>query len=136
MRSIEIDFEVFKALTARRASEEVTYNDVIRALLGLNGAQVPDTQPRARSAWTYKGVDFPIGTDFRATYKGKVHYGSVEAGGLVVQGQAASSPSDAARAITGNNVNGWAFWECRFPGETQWKPIMSLRRQTARYRLV
>jgi hypothetical protein len=32
---IGVDFEVFKELTARRASESVTYNDVIRELLGV-----------------------------------------------------------------------------------------------------
>jgi hypothetical protein len=31
---IEVDFEVFKELTNRRAAESVTYNDVIRDLLG------------------------------------------------------------------------------------------------------
>lgn len=35
MMTIDIDFDVFKELTRRRSSEEVTYNDVIRELLGL-----------------------------------------------------------------------------------------------------
>jgi len=34
MAAIEIDFDVFKELTQRRRDESVTYNDVIRALLG------------------------------------------------------------------------------------------------------
>jgi hypothetical protein len=35
MRTIEVDFDVFKALTMRRSSEEVSENDVLRELLGL-----------------------------------------------------------------------------------------------------
>jgi len=33
MPFIEIDFDVYKALTARRPSEDVTENDVLRQLL-------------------------------------------------------------------------------------------------------
>jgi hypothetical protein len=52
MVALDVDFEVFKALTNRRATESVTYNDVIRELLGLgkNGlAPTPAalSQPRA-----------------------------------------------------------------------------------------
>ena len=36
MPQIEIDFEVFKALTARRLTEYETENDVLRALLKLS----------------------------------------------------------------------------------------------------
>ena len=35
MPTIEIDFDVFKALTLRRPSEEVSENDVLRQLLHL-----------------------------------------------------------------------------------------------------
>jgi hypothetical protein len=128
MQTIEIDFEVFKALTARRATEATTYNDVLRELLGLDS---PPAQHRADSQTSTglvrKGVQFPDGTSFRATYGGAMHFGAVEGGELVVNGVRTKSPSEAARVITGNNVNGWAFWECRFPGETRWRSIKSLR---------
>jgi hypothetical protein len=65
---IDVDFEVFKELTARRASEGLTY--VIRELLGLKNAALT-TIPKPNDAWTYKGVQFPDGTQLRATYKGK-----------------------------------------------------------------
>jgi hypothetical protein len=41
MAMIEVDFEVFKALTARREQESVTPNDVLRGLLGLGSGAVP-----------------------------------------------------------------------------------------------
>ena len=34
MRNIEVDFDVYKALTLRRPSEGVSENDVLRELLG------------------------------------------------------------------------------------------------------
>lgn len=132
MHTIEIDFEVFKALTIRRETEAVTYNDVIRDLLGLNKVQTESdpTPPAQRSSaqdWICKGVRFPAGTEFRATYKGDVYYAKVERGALVVDGTPVSSPSDAARIVTNTNVNGWRFWDCRFPGESRWKQINGLR---------
>src|SRR6266576_3665144 len=36
MRTIEVDFDVYKALTSRRPTEEVTENEVLRDLLGLS----------------------------------------------------------------------------------------------------
>lgn len=131
MHTIEVDFDVFKQLTVRRATEEVTYNDVIRELLGLG-----QTKPSAAKGttgpspddWVAKGVRFPAGTEFRANYKGQVRTGRVEGGALAVNGQSYDSPSAAAVAITGSAVNGWRFWECRFPGKSSWQLIESLRR--------
>ena len=124
MQTIEIDFEVFKALTARRTTESVTYNDVIRSLLGLNATSAT-TRPGA--IWVYKDVAVPVGTRFRAHYKGQTHHGEIEPRGLVVEGVLRSSPSDAAKAITNTNVNGWTFWECQLPGSSRWRAISSLR---------
>ncbi|MEO1197950.1 MAG: hypothetical protein AAFX39_01760 [Pseudomonadota bacterium] len=124
---IEIDFDVFKELTARRKAEAVTYNDVVRELLGLNKAKGAAADLEAFEVWVSKGVSFPIGTAFRVRYKGEMHYGEVQKNGINVNGDLASSPSDAARIVTGNNVNGWRFWECKLPGHTKWQKIDSLR---------
>ena len=72
MPTITVDFDVFKALTLRRPSEDISENDVLRELLGL-----PRKAPRDMKIWPVagdwlsKGVRFPAGTEFRATYKGK-----------------------------------------------------------------
>lgn len=131
MSTIQVDFEVFKELTARRSTEAMTENDVIRQLLGLGKATnpTPGTTPRSNQlAWVCKGVSFPLGTQFRATYKGQQYEGKVENGSLVVNGERYTSPSAAAVAITGNPVNGWRFWECLLPGTSQWKLIANLRK--------
>ncbi len=131
MHSIEIDFDVFKALTSRRASEEVTYNHVLRELLGLGQKAVQPavaaSEPNAVD-WVSKGVRFPAGTEFRASYKGQTVLGKVAGGALHVNGKSYDSPSAAAVAITGNPVNGWVFWECRVPGAPSWRIIKSMRR--------
>lgn len=134
MTTIEIDFDVFKELTIRRTTESVTYNDVLRELLGLNRLISSTTTPETENdisagAWTTKGVTFPAGTEFRASYKGQTISGKVDSGFLVVNGKRFDSPSSAAVSITGNMVNGWIFWECRLPGKTTWQLIKSLRKR-------
>lgn len=133
MYTIEVDFEVFKQLTVRRPTEDVSHNDVIRELLGMD--QPSKSQPGklaergSGGEWVAKGVRFPAGTEFRANYKGETHSARVEGGSLVLgDGQRHDSPSSAAIAITGNSVNGWRFWECRLPGKGTWQLIETLRR--------
>lgn len=133
MPSIDIDFEVFKALTARRETEEMTENDVLRSLLDLSPLHTKSSSP-AHSAngtgipWIAKGVSFPHGTEFRAAYKGQQFTGVVKNGALVINGKRYKSPSAAAYSITGSGVNGWRFWECLLPGSTKWKVMASYRR--------
>lgn len=130
MATIEVDFEVYKELTVRRESESMTENDVIRLLLGLDdqaSKPTPGNETTGGNPWVCKGVAFPHGTEFRATYKGQMYTGFVAEGALVVQGKRFTSPSSAAISITGNPVNGWRFWECLLPGKKHWKVIAELR---------
>lgn len=131
MRTIEVDFDVFKALTNRRPSEEVTDNDVLRELLGLSPKRQSGIVGTTSSPgdWVVKGVRFPTGSEFRARYKGQVYLARVEKGALVHNGKPFDSPSAAAVSITGNPVNGWNFWEARLPGRTNWTTIRALRKQ-------
>ena len=173
---IEIDFEVFKALTALRESESDSYNAVIRRLLKLpnavsdmdslaikallgDAAVAPSSPPQNQD---YKGppkrrglfgstnapalaseknvlgallgryagglwlgnAHFPDGTKFRATYKGETYFAEVRDGKwLDQQGVQRTSPSEAASAITGNNVNGWRFWLVQLPDDPAWRKL-------------
>jgi len=139
MHTIEVEFDVLKALMAQRDTEAMSYSDVIRDLLQKVGKlpmvagqtktpSLPAAATPSIDDWICKGVRFPAGTEFRANYKDQIFYAKVERGGLVVDGTRTTSPSDAARVITKNAVNGWLFWECRFPGESRWKLIKSLRK--------
>lgn len=130
MRTIEVDFDVYKALTMRRPSEDVTENDVLRELLGLPRGGKPAAAAHALEPgdWVSKGVRFPAGTEFRANYKGQTHLGRVEGGALVLNAKRFDTPSAAAMSITRNPVNGWTFWECRLPGRASWQPLKALRK--------
>jgi hypothetical protein len=129
-KTIDIDFDVFKALTMRRETPEVTHNDIVRELLGLgptNDSSGSETRSGG-SPWMSKGVTFPHGTDFRAAYKGQVYRARVEEGALVYKGKRYTSPSPAAMTITGTQINGWKFWECKMLDSGRWAPISELRK--------
>ena len=135
MYKIEIDFQVFKEITARRPTEEVTANDVLRKLLGLKPiTNRPLKQEDDRGSITCKGVTFPERTILRRDYKGEYYYAEVKDGAFYVSSQkwnktiCCKSPSKAANLITKTNVNGWIFWECQFPGTANWILLDNLRR--------
>lgn len=145
MMTIEIDFEVYKALTARRGDETVSYNDVLRTVLGLSQpaaglrrlfglaggrVDISDSSKSGVTDWFYKGIRFSVGTSLRAKYKGQIHVARIDRGGIIVGGKRFATPSDAARAVTGTSVNGWRFWQCRLPGEAGWRRLDALRQDS------
>lgn len=140
---IEIDFEVFKALTNQLVSEADTYNEVIRRLLSLPATEVAprlgeiDTPGfpaitqgllgQTGGVW-FSNVFFPDGTNFRATYKGRTHRAHIYKSQWVDEiGNVRTSPSDAASAISGTNVNGWRFWFVRRPHDEDWARMDTLK---------
>ena len=130
MPTIDVDFDVFKAITLRRPSEDVSENDVLRQILGLPARKRAAVYPATPQPgdWVTKGVRFPAGTEFRASYKRETHLGRVEGGALVLSGKRYDTPSAAAMSITRSPVNGWTFWQARLPGQAGWKLIKSLRK--------
>lgn len=130
---IDIDFEVYKLLTMQREAESDSYNDVLRRMLNLDAkpaATVKGTALVSRngSAWVSKGVTFPDGTEFRATYKGRVCTAKIARGRLIAEGEkSATSLSQAARFITNNSVDGWTFWEVKRPTDLEWRKAGDLR---------
>ena len=134
--SIEIDFDVYKELTMRRESADMTENDVLREVLNL-GEKQPNSDQNGRAAdpgtpWTCKGVTFPHSTLFRCEYKGQTYRAKVQDGALVYDGERHTSPSSAARAVTGTSVNGWHFWDCKMPESHRWKLIHEVRKEQTR----
>lgn len=145
---IEIDFDVFKELTARRKHENHTYNAVLRELLGLpsSASEVHPDSPSAQIARVARalasigtsppsGMGFqardlflPEGTAIRATYKGKLHLARIYRGQwLHPDGSTFDSPSAAATAVTGTNVNGLRFWEALRPNDTEYRKLEIIR---------
>lgn len=132
MATIDVDFEVWKKLTALRKGEDDTYNEVIRRLLKLGKAKEDDSSSTGGTPWLVKGVSIPHGTEFRFSHKGTLHVGTANEGALQLSdGRRFSSPSAAAVAITDTNVNGWRAWECKLPGSSRWVQMDSLRQRIA-----
>jgi len=128
MHRIEVDFEVWRELTSRRESEEVSYNDVLRKMLTLPpGAKPGAEETPAGEGLTMRGMLFPAGTKFRATCKGRRYSGEIIDGALVVNGERYQSPSRAGKALMGYNVNGWHFWQVKLPGSGEWRLLDSFR---------
>lgn len=143
MRQIDIDFDVWKALTAQLQHEKHTYNDVLRLILGLDSVQEPAIHPdstagllsevtaRISDTWVKpsggffsRGLFLPDGTKIRARYKGVDYFARIENGQwLDEKGRQHQSPSSAATAITKNSVNGWRFWEAIRPNDTAWRRL-------------
>src|ERR1700735_2883725 len=125
---IEIDFDVFKTLTAMRKNEATTYNDVLRSVLELpDKLRVESSSQHEGRSLIADGVEFPHGTDFRMTHKGQWFSGKVSDGALIVNNVRYTAVSARACAITGTSVNGWKYWEARFPSQAEWQSINSLR---------
>lgn len=105
---IDVDFEVFKAITVSRPSEAVSINDVLREKFGLGKVS------QAGDGLWAKGMYLPAGTELTATWHGQPVNGLVKKQALWVKvdgrEQAFATLSGAAKAVAGCNVNGWAFW--------------------------
>ena len=142
MQSVEVDFQVFKALTNLRQSETHTYNEVIRDLLGLEktlGRQMAEKfggipkvlGPSAETGFYSRGLLLPNGTELRARYKGQIFSARIENGEWLDQsGKAQLSPSGAAHSVTGTNVNGWRFWEAKRPSDSIWRKLDAIPQST------
>jgi predicted CopG family antitoxin len=146
--NIEVDFDVYQALTLLRKNEMDSYGDVIRRLLRLSEIEsaagdardqvvssnknilanllrnTPDTM---EGAWI-GNVHFPNGTRFRATYKGRTFRAEIRENLWVGEdGKLRKSPSEAASAISGTSVNGWRFWYGQRPGDDDWRRLDEFR---------
>ena len=136
--AIDVDLDVFKALTALIQEEGQAHNDVFRELLNLDSpveADIPspDIVPvneilvrRVLYAGQFysRGLVLPSGTELRARYKGQQYLAKIENGKWVgLDGLEFTSPSAAASAITGTTVNGWRFWEAKRPGDRGWRRL-------------
>ena len=135
-RSIDIDFEVHKAIELERRGFDETPNEVLRRMLGIDvsGADGPDPSSvmlvDEGRPWVGKGKStglvLPHGTDLQMDYNGQRFTGRVENGSLVLEGQRFSSPSGAAdelcRTRDGRktSLNGKELVQVRLPGEARW----------------
>jgi hypothetical protein len=131
MPMIDVDFETFKEITARRPNETVSEGDVVRAALGLTtkkpGLDNVATRGIGGLFWHSEGVPFVVGTRLRHIYRsGKVAEAEITASGVKVGNNVFPGLSPAAAFSAGHQANGWQFWEVLRP-EGRWVKADALR---------
>ncbi|WP_422060652.1 hypothetical protein [Sphingopyxis sp.] len=146
---IDVDFDVYKALTLLWRSEADTHSHVLRRILTLADISTgtadqkdqvlpkPFTilavlkdgiSPAGPGSWI-GNVFFPEGTKFRATYKGSTFHAEIKNEVWIDRhGVKRQSPSEAAGAISGTKVNGWNFWYAKRPTDSEWLRLDEFRK--------
>ncbi len=137
LRSIEIDFDVHKAIETERKSFSESPNAVLRRLLGIAGSPAKTTahsQTEGARAWAGKGVSLPHGTQLRMEYNGAQHVGEIADGVWVAEGKTFNSPSAAAGGValtkkgTHPSLDGWEYWWVKRPSDHDWIALDNLRK--------
>ena len=148
LRQIEIDFDIHKMIELeRRGFDEPPYL-ALRRLLKLSdneGAitpaerkevpQIGQMADEGGQPFYADGVQVPHGSLARMKYaRGtQVYEGQFLNGKLVVNGVAYSalSPAASALGITKNgkttSLDGWLYWEAKFPGDSRWRKLSEMR---------
>lgn len=139
LRKIDIDFDIHKLIeTERRSFEEAPYI-ALRRLLGLpEVAEVEINELVAAKGgrpFIEDGVVIPSGSLARMKYQrgSQVYEGRFVDGVLEVDGKQYSALSTAASdlAVTKKgsktSLNGWLYWEAKFPNENSWRSLNELR---------
>lgn len=133
--------DIHKLIEGERKSFDEPQYLALRRLLKLPPPQ-PDHRRKTQPEDVGEGVPFvedgvqvPHGLLARMKYqRGKQLYeGRFLNGKLVVDGQSFSalSPAASACAVTKaggkTSLNGWLYWEAKFPGESHWRTLSEMR---------
>lgn len=139
LRTIEIDFEIHKAIEAERRSFDEPEYVALRRLLKMEDVEAPKSPEnevgRDGRPFVEDGVSVVHGSDARMRYlRGtQLYEGKFLDGMLVVDGTAyptlSAAASDLARTKEGKktSLNGWLYWEVRAPGTAKWRAMKDLR---------
>lgn len=137
MKSIEIDFDIHKLIEAERRGFDEPEHVALRRLLGLPEAEAPVEPSVAVEGrpFVQDGVSIPHRSLARMEYLrgSQVYEGQFLDGYLVVEGKKFSSLSSAAAAVavtkdgTTPSLNGWLYWQAKFPGQNEWRALSDLR---------
>lgn len=138
-KTIEIDFDVHKAIEQERRGFSEHPNLALRRLLKLGPVNAgPSGAARSVSpggrGWAGKGVTLPHGTNVQMEYNNRKYEGVIDNGDWLIDGKRFPSPSAAASgvAITKSgkhtSLDGWVYWRVKIPGHAEWTALSQLRR--------
>jgi hypothetical protein len=149
LRQIEIDFDIHQMIELERRSFDEKPYIALRRLLNLpekspaaSPTAVTNTATNTASQdegmpFFADGVSIPHGSIARMKYQRgtQVYEGRFLNGKLIVNGKSYSALSPAASdlGITKDgkktSLDGWNYWEVKFPGENRWKRLRDLRNE-------
>ncbi|WP_311028227.1 hypothetical protein [Mesorhizobium koreense] len=136
LQKIDIDWDIHRLIEGeRRGFDEPPYMALRRLLKLPELSTSADSVETSGIDWSEDGVRVPHGSHARMSYlRGRqVYEGRFLNGKLIVNGQSFDTLSAAASALAvtkdGNttNLNGWNYWEARFPGENKWRSLKEMR---------
>jgi len=140
LQKIDIDFDIYKLIeTERKSFEEAPYM-ALRRLLNLPPPAASDSKATnlfgEGNPFIEDGVSVPHGSRARMKYmRGtQIYEGNFLDGSLEVNGKSYSSLSSAAKDLaitkkgTNPSLNGWLYWEVKYPNETTWHSMHELRK--------
>jgi hypothetical protein len=137
LRTIEIDWDIHKMIEAERTSFDEPPFIALRRLLKLQPLKPAAKQESGPGIpWVEDGVTVPHGSLARMKYLrgSQIYEGQFLNGKLLVKGREFETLSAAASAlaVTKNgskpSLNGWLYWEAKFPGETTWRRLGQMRK--------
>ena len=144
LKKIDIDFDIHKLIEAERRSFEEPPYIALRRLLGLPELDKEElSEPVAAvegRPFIEDGVVIPSGSLARMKYQrgSQVYEGRFVDGMLEVDGKRYSALSSAASdlAVTKKggktSLNGWLYWEAKFPNECSWRSLNEMREALGR----
>lgn len=142
LRSIEIDWDIYKIVETERRSFDEPHYVALRRLLKLPVLKAsPENEVGTGRRWIEDGVEVPHGSLARMEYLrgSQVYEGQFLDGRLVVNGQSYATLSAAASALAKTkdgsrpSLNGWLYWKVKFPDEATWRSLDEMRRSNQRY---
>lgn len=133
-KTIEIDIDVYKRIEGERLSFDEEPNSILRRLLNIDLTSKPTPLPLfpvKRDGWqSSTGAFLPNGTLLTMSYNGIVYDAEIRNGLIRTQGENFKSLSGAAGHLTGQSLNGWAYWFALCPGDTHATPVSKLRKDS------
>ncbi len=138
LQKIDIDWDIHKLIEAERKGFDEPQYVALRRLLNMPPPELrTEESPRPGSGipWVEDGVKVPHGSVARMQYqRGKQRYeGKFFDGNLVIGDKAFGTLSAAANALAvtkgggKTQLNGWNYWEAKFPGEAHWRSLKEMR---------
>ena len=136
LRSIDVDWDIYKMIELERMSFDEPHYAALRRLLKLPALEAPpESEVETGLPWVHDGVEVPHGSEARMEYLrgSQVFEGKFLNGKLVVNGNCYDTLSNAAGALAKTAdggktaLNGWHYWQVKFPGETVWHSLGEMR---------